>query len=66
MSLATQLLRIVLFSFFSFLAANGLGVWDADVATLTLQVDSLTALILGVAGHLATLGWWRWASTEKD
>ncbi len=29
MGLATQLLRIMLFSFFSFLAANGIGVWDA-------------------------------------
>ena len=65
MSLATQLLRIMLFSFFSFLAANGVGLWDAGAQTLTLQVDSLTALIIGVGGHLATLGWWRRASTES-
>lgn len=62
MGLATQLLRIMLFSIFSFLAANGVGVWDAEAGTLTLQVDSLTALIVGIGGHIATLGWWRWAS----
>lgn len=62
MSLATQLLRIMLFSFFSLLAANGIGVWDADLGTLTLQVDSVVALLVGIGGHLATLGWWRWAS----
>jgi hypothetical protein len=65
MSLANQLLRIMLFSFFSFLAANGLGVWDADMGTLTLQVDNLTALLTGIGGHLATLGWWRRANTES-
>jgi hypothetical protein len=65
MGLATQLLRIMLFSFFSFLAANGIGVWDAGAGTLTLQVDSLIALVLGVGGHLATLGWWRKASKGK-
>ena len=62
MSFATQLLRIMLFSFFSFLAAKGIGVWDADAGTLTLQVDSVTALLVRVGGHLATLGWWRRAS----
>ena len=62
MGLATQLLRIMLFSFFSFLAANGIGVWDAEVGTLTLQVDSVTTLLVGVGGHLATLAWWRRAS----
>ena len=62
MSLATQLLRIMLFSFSSFLAANGIGVWDAEVDTLTLQVDSVSALLGGVGGHLAKLGWWRRAS----
>jgi hypothetical protein len=62
MGLATQLFRIMLFSFFSFLAANGIGVWDADAGTLTLHVDSVTALIVGISGHLATLGWWRRAS----
>jgi len=62
MGLATQLLRIMLFSFFSFLAANGIGVWDAGTGTLTLQVDSATALLVGIGGHLATLGWWRRAS----
>ena len=66
MSLATQLLRIMLFSAFSFLAANGIGVWDAGAGTLTLQVDSLTALIVGVGGHLATLWWWRRASREHS
>ena len=65
MGLATQLLRIMLFSFFSFLAANGIGVWDADVGTLTLQVDSITALLVGIGGHLATLGWWRRASKAR-
>ena len=65
MSLATQLLRIMLFSAFSFLAANGIGVWDADLGTLTLQVDSVTALLVGVGGHLATLGWWRRASRAE-
>jgi len=62
MSLATQLLRIMLFSFFSFSAANGIGVWDPDLGTLTLQVDSVIALLVGIGGHLATLGWWRRAS----
>jgi hypothetical protein len=62
MGLATQLLRIMLFSSFSFLAANGIGVWDAELGTLTLQVDSVAALLVGVGGHLATLGWWRRAS----
>lgn len=62
MGLATQLLRIMLFSFFSFLAANGIGVWDADAGTLTLHVDSVTALLVGIGGHLTTLGWWRRAS----
>lgn len=62
MGLATQLLRIMLISFFSFLAANVIGVWDADVGTLTLQVDSVTALLVGIGGHLAMLGWWRRAS----
>lgn len=62
MSLATQLLRIMLFSFSSFLAANVIGVWDAEVDTLTLQVDSVSALLGGVGGHLAKLGWWRRAS----
>jgi len=66
MGLATQLLRIMLFSFFSFLAANGIGVWDADLGTLTLQVDSVTALLVGVSGHLVTLGWWRRASREHS
>ena len=65
MGLATQLLRIMLFSVFSFLAANGIGVWDADVGTLTLQVDSVTAFLVGVGGHLATLGWWRWANRAE-
>ena len=46
MGLATQLLRIMLFSFFSFLAANGIGVWDADLGTFTVQVDSVTAGIV--------------------
>lgn len=58
MSLAIQLLRIMLFSFFAFLAANGVGVWDAGAETLTLQVDWVTTLIIGVGGHLATPGWW--------
>lgn len=62
MSLTTQLLRIMLFSAFSILAANGVGVWDGEARTLTLQVDSVTALLVGVGGHLATLGWWRRAS----
>ena len=62
MGLATQLLRIMLFSFFSFLAANGIGVWDDGAGTLTLQVDSVTALLFGIGGHVATLGWWRRAS----
>lgn len=62
MGLATQLLRIMLFSAFSFLAASGVGVWDAELGTLTLQVDSVAALLVGIGGHLATLGWWRWAS----
>jgi hypothetical protein len=62
MGLATQFLRITLFSAFSFLAANGIGVWDAEAGTLTLQVDSVTALLVGVGGHLATLGWWRRAN----
>jgi hypothetical protein len=65
MSLPNQLLRIMLFSFFSFLAANGVGVWDAGAETLTLQVDSLTALLVGVGGHIATLGWWRRASRKE-
>jgi hypothetical protein len=65
MSLATQLLRIMLFSFFSFLAANGIGVWDAGTGSLTLQVDSVAALLVGVGGHLATLGWWRKASRAE-
>ncbi len=52
MGLATQLLRIMLFSFFSFLAANGVGMWDPGAGTLTLQVDSVTALIVGIGGHL--------------
>jgi hypothetical protein len=65
MSLATQLLRIMLFSFFSFLAANGLGVWDAESGTLNLQVDNLLALLVGIGGHLATLGWWRRASLDR-
>jgi len=66
MGLATQLLRIMLFSFFSFLAANGIGVWDAGAGTLTLQVDSVVALLVGIGGHLATLGWWKKASrTER-
>ncbi len=62
MGLATQLLRIMLFSAFSFLAANGVGIWDPDAGTITLQVDSVTALLVGVGGHLATLGWWRKAN----
>jgi hypothetical protein len=66
MSLATQLLRIMLFSFFSSLAASGIGVWDAEAGTLTVQVDSVTALLVGVGGHLATLSWWRWANTERS
>ncbi len=65
MSLATQFVRIMLFSAFSFLAANGAGLWDADAGTLTLQVDSVTALIIGIGGHLATLGWWRRASQDR-
>jgi hypothetical protein len=65
MGLATQLLRIMLFSAFSFLAANGVGVWDTEAGTLTLQVDSVTALLVGVGGHLATLGWWRRASRAE-
>ena len=65
MGLATQLLRIMLFSFFSFLAANGIGIWDDGAGTLTLQVDSVTALFVGVGGHLATLGWWRRASSSE-
>jgi len=65
MSLATQLLRIVLFSFFSFLAANGLGVWDAESGTLTVQVENLSALLTGIGGHLTTLGWWRRANSES-
>jgi hypothetical protein len=64
MGLATQLLRIMLFSFFSFLAATGIGIWDTEVGTLTLQVDSVTALLVGVGGHLATLGWWKWANAQ--
>jgi hypothetical protein len=66
MGLATQLLRIMLFSFFSFLAANGIGVWDADVGTLTLQVDSVVALVVGIGGHLVTLGWWRKANKGQN
>lgn len=67
MGLATQLLRIMLFSFFSFLAANGIGVWDDGAGTLTLQVDSVTALLVGLGGlggHLVTLGWWMRASSS--
>lgn len=36
MGLATQLLRIKLFSAFSFLAAIGIGGWEAGAGTLTL------------------------------
>ena len=64
MGLATQLLRIMLFSFFSFLAANGAGIWDSDTGTLTLHVENVTALAVGIGGHLATLGWWRRANRE--
>jgi hypothetical protein len=54
----------MLFSFFSFLAANGVGVWDAGAGTLALHVDSVTALLVGTGGHLATLGWWHRVSTK--
>ena len=66
MGLTTQLLRIMLFSFFSFLAANGIGVWDANVGTLTLQVDNIVALVVGIGGHLVTLGWWKMASQRRS
>jgi hypothetical protein len=55
MGFAIQILRIMLFSFFSFLAANGKGVRDAEVGTLTLQVDSVAAILVWIGGHLATL-----------
>jgi ABC-type proline/glycine betaine transport system permease subunit len=66
MGVAPQLLRITLFSFFSFLAANGVGLWDTEAETLTLHVDSVVALVVGVGGHLATLGWWRRASQGRS
>ena len=54
------------YSFFSILAANGIAVWDAWEGTMTLQVDSVVALVVGLGGHLATLGWWRRASSMRS
>jgi hypothetical protein len=58
MTTQEQLTRIALYAFFSAMASQGVGVFDAEAGTLTLSIDSLAVLAVGVVGFLGTFAWW--------
>lgn len=59
LGVAALYVRIALIAFFGSVAEKGIGVWDPVAGTLTLQVDDMTSLFIGVAGIVVTFLWGR-------
>ena len=57
-------IRMTLYFLFPLIAGQGIGVFDPDAGTLTIQIDSVTPILTGAVGFAATFAAGRWAKVR--
>jgi hypothetical protein len=54
-------IRMILYFLFPLIAGQGIGVFDPESGTLTVQIDSVVPILAGAVGFVVTFVVGRWA-----
>lgn len=57
-------IRMTLYFLFAAVAGQGIGMFDAESGDLTINVENLTDLLVGVVGYASTFVAGRWAKAR--
>lgn len=55
---------IVLYPAFAMLAKEGLILFDPEMGTITIEIENMKALVMGVVGYAGTFVGSRWAKVK--